>query len=114
MEFMGTTLPVFIGLTLIFFGGCAVMTGQGLANTWRPMWFVVPYGLLLGFGDRFLTYALFEGELLNLTGYVIGSAVLISIAAVSYRLTQVNKMIVQYPWLYERQGLLSWREKESA
>jgi|TARA_R110002072_G_scaffold49863_13_gene135007 branched-chain amino acid transport system ATP-binding protein len=114
MEFFGTTPFVFVGLTLVFFGGCAIMTGQGLAKSWRPIWFVVPYGLLLGLGDRFLTYALFEGELLTLPGYILDTAILIVIALAAYRLTQVNKMIVQYPWLYQRQGLFSWREKGRA
>jgi len=25
-----------------------------------------------------------------------------------------RKMVTQYPWIYERAGLLSWREKASA
>ncbi|MGE0718042.1 MAG: DUF6867 family protein [Alphaproteobacteria bacterium] len=108
---LGTTLPVFIGLTLILFGGAAFMTGQALAQTWRPAWQTVPCALLLGLGDRFLTYALFGGELLSAGGYVIHSAVLWAIVAFAWRITQVHRMVTQYPWLYERAGLFAWRER---
>jgi hypothetical protein len=26
-------------------------------------------------------------------------------------MTQARKMVKQYPWLYERSGLFSWRER---
>jgi branched-chain amino acid transport system ATP-binding protein len=35
---------------------------------------------------------------------------LIGIALLAYRITQAQKMVAQYPWLYQRTGLLSWRE----
>lgn len=107
----GTTFGVFVGVTLILIGFCAYMTGAALANTWRPAWQSVPYAVLLGFSDRFLIFALFEGELLSLSGYVIDTLLLLGITLVSYRLTQVNKMITQYPWLYERSGPFSFRER---
>jgi hypothetical protein len=110
---LGTSPSVFIGLTIILFGGAAFMTGQALAQTWRPLWHVVPYVLLLGGGARFLTYALFEGSLLSASGYVIGTAILLVIALAAYRQTQARQMVVQYPWLYERAGLFGWRERSS-
>jgi hypothetical protein len=33
---LGTTLPVFIGMTVFVMGFAAFMTGQALANTWQP------------------------------------------------------------------------------
>lgn len=108
---LGTTLPVFVGVTLVFMGGCAFMTGQALAGTWRPWWQMLPYGLLMGLGDRFLTFALFHGELLSPTGYVIDSALLIAAGLLSYRLTLARKMVRQYPWAYERTSPLTWRER---
>src|SRR5262245_251485 len=60
-EIFGTSLAVFIGLTVILFGGAAFMTGQALAGTWRPFWHAVPYALLLAAFDRFLIFGLFEG-----------------------------------------------------
>ena len=44
-------------------------------------------------------------------GYLIDVAVLMMISLFAYRLTQARKMTSQYPWVYERVGLLSWREK---
>jgi len=111
---LGEGLDVFIGVTVCVTGFAAYMTGQALANTWKPAWHAVAYALLLGLVDRFLIYALFEGRLLSLGGYVIDSAVLIAIALAAYRMAQARKMIQQYPWLYARTGLFSWREKSPA
>ncbi|BBK43102.1 hypothetical protein STVA_31220 [Allostella vacuolata] len=108
---LGTTWPVFVGLTVILFGGAAFLTGQAVAGTWRPWWQTVPYAFLLGIGDRFLTYALFHGELLSPTGYLVHSLVLLAIASFAYRITRAHRLVKQYPWLYERSGLLSWRAR---
>ena len=110
-QLLGTTVPVFIGMTVVLFGFAAYMTGQALANTWQPVWKVVPYGILLALGDRFLIFALFEGELLSLTGVVIDAMALIALTALSYRLVHVRKMVSQYPWLYEAAGPFNWRER---
>ena len=111
---LGAEPAVFVGITLVVMGFAAWMTGQALANTWRPAWQIVPYCLLLGFADRFLTWGLFEPEkpevLFLLSGYLIDTAVLFVYAIVAYRLTQVRKMVSQYPWLYERVGPFAWRE----
>ena len=111
---LGTTGPVFIGITVVIMGFAAFMTGRGLADAWRPAWQAVMYAMMLGIADRFLVFALFQGELLSASGYLIDSAVLVAISLVSYRLTQTHRMVTQYPWIYERAGLLGWREKESA
>ncbi len=108
---LGTTLPVFIGLNVVLFGGSAIMTGRALAATWRPIWLAVPYCMLLGLGCRFLTFALFEGELLSIPGYVISSLVLLLLCLLANRLTAVALMVRQYPWLYERAGPFSWRQR---
>lgn len=109
MPLLGTSLAVFIGLTIVVMGFAAFMTGQALANTWKPVWHPVIYCILLGLADRFLTYALFDGELLSPTGYLIDTAVLVAIALFAYRLTQARKMVSQYPWLYRRVGLFGWK-----
>ncbi|WP_428610149.1 DUF6867 family protein [Sedimenticola sp.] len=103
-------IPVFIGLTLVLFGGAAYMMGQAIAITWRPLFHVFAYGLLLGVGDRFLIFALFDGELASLSGYLIDTCVIILIALLAFRITRVNRMISQYPWLYRRSNLLGWEE----
>lgn len=113
-ETLGTTWPVFIGVTLILIGGAGYMTGQALAGRWRPVWQVLPYAMLLGFADRFLVYALFDGELLSVTGYVVDTVLIGLISFASYRKTRARKMVTQYPWLYERRGLFGWRERSGA
>jgi ABC-type uncharacterized transport system permease subunit len=108
---LGTTPGVSFGMTVVVMGFVAFMTGQALAGTWKPMWQVVLYCLLLGLGDRFLIFSLFQGELLSLSGYLIDSAVLVAISLFAYRLTRARKMVSQYPWIYERAGLLGWRDR---
>jgi len=108
---LGTSIGVFIGVTVFVIGFVAFMTGQAMANTWKPRWQLILYTSLLGFADRFLTFALFEGELLLLSGYLIDTAVLIAISLFAFYLTRTRKMVAQYPWLYQRQGLFGLREK---
>jgi branched-chain amino acid transport system ATP-binding protein len=67
------------------------------------------FGLALA--NRFLVYALFGGELLHLTGFLIDFAVITVLALLAYRLTVVHKMVSQYPWRYERESLFTYREK---
>jgi ABC-type uncharacterized transport system permease subunit len=110
----GSGVEVFIGVTLCVMGFAAYMTGQAVATTWKPPWHALAYALLLGLVDRFLVYALFEGELLSLAGYALDTAVLVAIALVAFRLAQVRTMVRQYPWLYARSGPFSWREKSPA
>jgi hypothetical protein len=108
---LGASPAAFLGLTVFFFGAAAVATGRALARHWRPLWQLVPYALLLGLGDRFLLYALFDGALLSASGYVTGAAILLLLSFLSYRLTRVRLMLRQYPWLYEPAGPLAWRER---
>jgi hypothetical protein len=113
-ELIGVPLSVFLGLTVVVMGFAAYATGQALANTWKPAWHALIYAMLLGFSDRFLGFALFEGELLSLSGYVTDTVVLVAIALVGYRLNLAGKMVRQYPWLYQRTGPFSWRRKPGA
>ncbi|MBI3452183.1 MAG: hypothetical protein HY057_04995 [Rhodospirillales bacterium] len=110
-ELLGSTITEFILFTLVILGGAAAMTGQALAQTWREAWHAVPYGLLLAAANRFFSFALFGGQLLSLSGFIVDAIALIAIAVLAYRLTMVHKMVNQYPWLYERAGLFAWREK---
>lgn len=110
-DILGTTPGVFFVVTGLVIGFAAYMTGQAVANTWRPAWQLVVYVLLLGVVARFLIFALFDGELLSFTGYVASSALLMVIGVFAYRLTRARKMVHQYPWLYERVGLFGWRRR---
>ncbi len=110
IDVLGTSLAVFVFVTVVLAGGASYMAGQALASHWRPVWQVFVYGALLGFADRFITFALFGGQLGLLSGYIIDTVVIVAIGLLSYRLTRARQMVAQYPWLYRRQGLLSWRE----
>ncbi len=108
---LGSSWAVFIGFTLVLVGGCAFLMGQAVANTWRPAWQLLPYGLLLAASNRFLVFALFGGELLAILPFIFAALVLIGLAGIGFRLTRVDMMVHQYPWLYQRDGLFAWREK---
>jgi branched-chain amino acid transport system ATP-binding protein len=100
----------FLLLTVVMFGFGALMMGRALAETWRPIWQNVVYGLLLGVANRLFHNFFLADDVLNLPSYVVQTAVLIGIALIAYRITQAQKMVAQYPWLYQRTGLFSWKE----
>ena len=95
----------------VIFGAFALLMGQALAGTWRPMWQVLPYAVLLAATARFFNYALFGGTLLSASGFVSALAVTLALGWLSYRVTRARKMVSQSPWLYERAGLSGWRER---
>jgi hypothetical protein len=112
MEYLlGSSVAVFIGVTVVLFGAAAWMTGRATALAWQTGWLLLPYSLLLGLGARFLTYALFEGQLLACYGYVVSTGVIGLVMLVAYRVYHVRQMVRQYPWLYERRGPFAWRDK---
>lgn len=109
---LGESLPVFFGLTVILVGGCAFLMGQAIAGTWRSYWQILPYSFLLAATNRFLAFALFQQELLAVVPYLMSVLVVWALASFGFRLTQVDLLTHQYPWLYERAGLLGWRERQ--
>lgn len=112
-ELLGVpSLIISLFITVILVGFAAFMTGQAIANTWRPAWQMIPYGLMLGFADRFLIWGLFDDtDGLSVTGYLIDTAFLLAVGFAAYRMTLARVMVKQYPWLYDRAGLFGWREK---
>ena len=105
-------LLITLFVTAIMVGFAAFVTGRALASTWRPMWQMIPYGLMLGITDRFLVWGLFDHpDGVSITGYVIDTAYLIAVGLAAYRLTLARRMVTQYPWLYERAGPFGWRDK---
>ncbi len=108
---LGAQPAVFFGLTVVLFGATAWMVGRAVAGTWRPVWQVVAYVALLGTADRFLHFALFDGVLLSLYGYLVHTAVLQVIGLLGYQATRARRMVQQYPWLYEPAGPLGWRRR---
>jgi len=111
-DVLGSTLLTFIGMTVILFGAIAIMMGRALAATWRPYWQAIPYCILLGMSCRFMTFALYDGDLMSISGYVLSTGVLLAFASLSYRVVLAQKMVQQYPWLFASSGLFNWRQKE--
>jgi hypothetical protein len=110
-DLLGISLGFFLLVTVVMFGAAAWQTGQALAQTWRPYAYVVVYGLMLAAADRLLLVLLFGGSLFALVPYLVAAAVLIGLGTLAFRLTRVRRMVSQYPWIYERDGLLGWRER---
>lgn len=109
--FLGEDPLVYIILTLIIAGAAAWMAGKAVADTWRPAWMAVVSGFGLALATRFLTYGLFDGELLSFIGYARDAATLGAIAWIAWRMRLAAKMADQYPWLYERAGPFGWRDR---
>jgi hypothetical protein len=111
---IGSSPAVFIGLTVLLFGGAAFRTGQSLAEDWRPAWLAIVAALALGVADRGLTAALFDAPLLSTAPAAVASLYLVLVAVLGWRLTLAHKMVRQYPWLYTPAGPLSWRVRDTA
>ena len=110
ITWIDSSLAGFVVVTVCVAGGASFLMGQAMAATWRSIWQVVLYAALLGGGDRFLNFALFDGRLLSPSGYLIDFTLLLFIALFAYRVTVAALMVRQYPWLYARDGLFGWRK----
>ena len=111
---LGNSALAFVIVNLVLAGSAAWVTGKAIAIGWKPLTHALAYCLLLALGTRFVLFALFGAKLSSLPGLVVALGILLTIGALSFRVNQVRKMIVQYPWLYERAGLLGWRSRQSA
>jgi hypothetical protein len=107
--FLGEDPLVLLIFVVIFGGAAAWMAGRSIAEAWRPAWIAIVSGFGLSLATRFLTYGLFDGELLLLTGYLRDAVVLAAIALIAWRMRLAMQMVVQYPWLYQRTSPFSWR-----
>ena len=109
---IGTSWPVFVGLTVVLVGGASALAGRAMARNWKPAWHVVLAALGLAVADRFLVYALFEGELLHPWGFLISWAVQAAIGLLSWHVTRVEVTVRQYPWLYRKTSPFSYAPLE--
>ena len=74
-DWFGDTLAMVLLFNLVLVGAASYATGQGVASTWRPWRQLVVYAALLSAGLRFFDYALAEGELWSIGGFLLGWAV---------------------------------------
>jgi hypothetical protein len=105
------SLGVFLLVTVALGGGGAWLTGGAIASTWRPIWQVVGYALLLGLVVRFFHFALFGGTLLSFHYYLVDAGVCVLLGLAGFRANRVRQMIEQYHWLNMRSGPLGWRRR---
>ncbi len=107
---LGTTPAVFLGLTVVFAGGAAALAGRAIGDNWKPAWQVVAAAFGLALADRFLTFALFGGELLSFWGLLAHFLVIAAIGLVAWRVARVSRFVNQYPWRYERRSPFAYAE----
>jgi hypothetical protein len=102
---------VFLLVTIALGGGAGWQTGRAAARTWRPVWHVVAYCLLLGFAVRFIHYALFDGTLLSAHFYAVDAVICVLFGIAGFRATRARQMVKQYGWIHEPAGPFRWRRK---
>jgi hypothetical protein len=110
LEFLGDT-PFNVLVFNLLIAPAAFATGHAVASTWRHWGQMVFYTALLSATLRFLDYALAGGELRAPAGFLLGWGIQLAVATFAYRLTRARQMVRQYPWLYQRKGLLGWEER---
>jgi hypothetical protein len=110
-DWFGDTLFNVLLFNLVVVGPASFAAGHAVATTWRHWAQMVFYTALLSATLRFLDYALAGGELWSIAGFLLGWGAQMGIGAFAYRLTQTRQMVRQYPWLYQRKGLLGWEER---
>ena len=108
---LGTSPAVFLVLTVILAGGAAMLTGQAVAQNWKPLGQVLAAALGLSLADRFLVFALFDGPLLSIPGLISAFVVLALIGFLSWQTSRAAAFVRQYPWRYERASPFSFRDK---
>jgi hypothetical protein len=108
--YAGETLLGVVLVTGVIGGGAAWLSGRAIAAAWGGQARVVVTAFLLGAAARFFHFALFEGELLSVPSFVCDTLIFLIIGLLAWRTTRASLMVRQYPWLYARTGLLTWRE----
>jgi GR25 family glycosyltransferase involved in LPS biosynthesis len=102
----------FLLITLVLGGGAAYLIGRAVALTWRSLWALAGYLVLLDAAARFIHFALAHDVLIAPISFVTDLVVLAIVGGVGFRLTRAVQITRQYPWLYRRTGPLSWARTE--
>jgi hypothetical protein len=89
----------FLLVTVVLGGGAAFIAGRAVAQTWRPWRQGVLYMLILGAAVRFIHFALFDGALTSLSGYLLDTAVVTAFFAAGFRTMRARQMARQYGFL---------------
>ena len=105
------SLGIFLLVTVVLGGGAAALAGRAIAATWRPLWQVVGYALILGAATRFIHFALFDGTLLSLHYYAVDTAICLVSAFIGFRAARAAQMVTQYRWINAPNGPLRWHRR---
>lgn len=111
--FWELSLADFLLVTIVLAGGAAYMAGRAVAMTWRPIWQLGLYMLILSLFVRFIHFALFHGTLLSFHYWLVDLVWLLAVGLVGYRIKRTQQMTTQYRWLYEKTGPFTWKDKTS-
>jgi predicted permease len=104
---------VFVLVTIILGGGASWLAGRAIAGTWRPIWQVIIYALILGLAVRFIHFSLFSGTLLSPYYYLVDSLVCLAFGLLGFRTARAAQMVRQYRWINDAHGWMRWRRKAS-
>jgi hypothetical protein len=110
--YSGESLVAILLVTGVLGGGAAALLGRAIARAWRPPWQVAFAAILLGAAARFIHFALFQAALLSPLSYACDTLFFCIVGLIAWRATRASQMVRQYPWLYARNGPLSWRKIE--
>jgi len=111
-DVLGSSVGVFLGLTVLLFGVAAFRTGEAIAEAWRPGWQAVLAACGLTVADRFLAVSLYDSPPLSLAAAAVAWIFITAVTLFAWRATIARKMVSQYPWLYEPAGILRWRRRD--
>ena len=104
-------LWIFMLVTVAMGGSAAFLSGQAIAQTWRPFWHIPVYMLAIAGLVRFFHFALFDEPMLALKNFLVDYVLMLAAAALGYRLVRAQQMARQYGWLFRRAGMLGWRRR---
>jgi hypothetical protein len=90
---------VFLIVTVVLGGGAAWLAGRAVAVAWGRWWLLVLYAALIGFGVRFIHFALFDGTLLSPHYYTVDTLIALGFALAGFRATRSRQMARQYGFL---------------
>jgi hypothetical protein len=107
----GSSIWLFLLVTVAMGGWAAWRTGIALAKTWKPVFILVPHMLMLGFAVRFIHFSMFHGTLLSLRYYVIDTVIIFVAAYLGWRHERSNQMARQYGFAFDKTSFLTWRRK---
>lgn len=111
---LGSSIAVFAGFTLPVMCAAAALIGMRVARRWQPARKLLPYGIALALAARGLSVLLFGADPLSVSGFAIDAYCVLMVAGLGYHYTLSRQLARQYPWMYRRFLVFSWRRVRDA